>query len=60
MIFQNKNDIKGVIEKEEVLIGKYKKYLEHSSDEVDINSLEGLINKHSNHIEALQNMLGGN
>lgn len=57
MICPNEATINNIIEKEEILISKYKSYLKALNNNSMENSIEKLIQKHNNHIEVLQQLL---
>lgn len=57
MICPNQTTINNIIEKEEILISKYKSYLKSMNNSSMQSSIEGLIQKHNNHIEVLQQLL---
>lgn len=58
MICPNQATINNIIEKEEILISKYKSYLKAVNNSSMTSSIEELIQKHNNHIEVLQQLLG--
>lgn len=57
MICSNQATINNIIEKEEMLISKYRSYLKAMNSSSMRSSIEELIQKHNNHIEVLQQLL---
>jgi hypothetical protein len=57
MICPNQATINNIIEKEEILISKYKSYLKAANSSSVQSSIEELIQKHNNHVEVLQQLL---
>ncbi|GAA0123883.1 MAG: hypothetical protein KID00_09270 [Clostridium argentinense] len=57
MICPNQAAINNIIEKEEILIRKYRGYLKAVNNRSIQSSIEELIQKHNNHIEVLQQLL---